>query len=189
MAYPKLTRAAFSRLLLAVLLLAMGGLMLLDNHWQATPPVATAETLLAAGRVPARPLPQSLWPAPLASDTQPSGTPASYIIVHSWAGWCPPCVAELPQLVAMARAVGPQVQVVAISQDTDTAAMQHAIRRAGGEGLANIRWLHSADGTLAQHVFASKQVPESLLASGTPWQVTHHWRGAVAWPTLQEWFK
>lgn len=39
-------------------------------------------------------------------------------IVHFWAGWCPPCVVELPALNQLAGAlVGPKVQIIAVSED------------------------------------------------------------------------
>jgi len=46
------------------------------------------------------------WPAPHAR------------IVHFWGTWCPPCVTELPGLLAFARAMRPHgVEVVAIAVD------------------------------------------------------------------------
>jgi cytochrome c biogenesis protein CcmG, thiol:disulfide interchange protein DsbE len=43
------------------------------------------------------------------------------VVLNFWATWCPPCVAELPSLTAMQRQL-PQVQVLAVSEDTDSQA-------------------------------------------------------------------
>jgi cytochrome c biogenesis protein CcmG/thiol:disulfide interchange protein DsbE len=40
------------------------------------------------------------------------------VIVNFWATWCPPCIEELPSLLAMQREL-PDVTVIAISQDED----------------------------------------------------------------------
>ncbi len=40
------------------------------------------------------------------------------VVLNLWATWCPPCVEELPSLLAMHRAL-PDVEVVAISMDSD----------------------------------------------------------------------
>lgn len=164
-------------LLLSLLALMLALAAWYDHSSQHTPPPADATGLLAAAAIPATPLPSVVtWPA------------APTLVVHSWAGWCPPCVVELPQLLDAARILGPAVQVVAVSQDADPSAMQRAIARAGGEGVANIRWLHDPSGTLALALFGSRQLPETLLAvrpaADAPPTVTHHLRGPVPWPTL-----
>ena len=38
-------------------------------------------------------------------------------IVNVWATWCPPCVAEMPQLRAIERELGPSVALVGVSVD------------------------------------------------------------------------
>jgi len=39
------------------------------------------------------------------------------VIVNFWATWCPPCRAEIPDLVALQAKYGGQLQVIGVSQD------------------------------------------------------------------------
>jgi cytochrome c biogenesis protein CcmG/thiol:disulfide interchange protein DsbE len=41
------------------------------------------------------------------------------VVLNFWATWCPPCVDELPSLVAMQRQMKDQVTVFAVSMDDD----------------------------------------------------------------------
>ena len=63
-------------------------------------------------------------PAPDVVFEDPYGRPARLsdfrgrpVLVNLWATWCGPCVVEMPSLDALARRVGADVQVLAVSQD------------------------------------------------------------------------
>jgi cytochrome c biogenesis protein CcmG/thiol:disulfide interchange protein DsbE len=50
------------------------------------------------------------------------------IVLNFWATWCPPCVEEMPSLVAMQQQLRPGVQVLAVSVDEDPAAYHHFLQ-------------------------------------------------------------
>lgn len=56
-------------------------------------------------------------------------------LVHVWASWCPPCLAELPRLVAAATARG--VPLVLISVDRDWAAVDRVLTAPASTHLAD----------------------------------------------------
>jgi cytochrome c biogenesis protein CcmG/thiol:disulfide interchange protein DsbE len=52
------------------------------------------------------------------------------LILNFWATWCEPCIAEVPSLNQLQRALGPQgVVVVGVSQDEDPKAYQNFLSR------------------------------------------------------------
>ncbi len=60
------------------------------------------------------------------------------LIVNFWATWCPPCVEELPSLVAMQQQMGGKVTVIAVSIDEDESAY-HAFLQQHGVNLLTVR--------------------------------------------------
>jgi thiol-disulfide isomerase/thioredoxin len=72
--------------------------------------------------------------AALAEALRPQGSP---LLVHVWASWCRPCVAEWPSLAEFLRGVeGRGVRLVTLSLDDESgaAAAGRVLRRAGAPG-------------------------------------------------------
>lgn len=51
-----------------------------------------------------------------------------YQLVHFWATWCPPCRAELPTLLAMAKRNRDRLEVWAVSTDREWATVQRFLK-------------------------------------------------------------
>ena len=92
------------------------------------------------------------------------------ILVNVWATWCAPCMAELPELQRLHRALRDRgFTVVAISEDTERA--EQAVRDAVAElGLTFPVWLDP-----------SSQATERLRLSGYPASVVVGRDGVITW--------
>lgn len=86
-------------------------------------PTDTTKTAATAAAVPAHPARQT---APDFDLLGISGTPVrlsdyrgKVVLLNFWATWCPPCVTEIPDLVALREELGTErVEVLGISLDT-----------------------------------------------------------------------
>jgi thiol-disulfide isomerase/thioredoxin len=63
--------------------------------------------------------------------------PGKLLIVHFWATWCPPCVEELPGLLAYAKTIkgDPKVELLAVSVDTDWTTVDTFLEKTKATGL------------------------------------------------------
>ena len=109
-----------SRLPIAVLALAAGGLGFLLAHWQrqdAGLNLPIAASTLSAQQVIGRPAPELAW---IDLEHQPfalSDFRGSAVLLNFWASWCTPCIEEMPVLDAFARDPGNRTRVVGIALD------------------------------------------------------------------------
>ena len=55
------------------------------------------------------------------------------VVLNFWATWCPPCVQEMPSLVAMGARLKNRVTVLAVSLDDDASAYRDFVQKYGME--------------------------------------------------------
>jgi thiol-disulfide isomerase/thioredoxin len=60
------------------------------------------------------------------------------VVLNFWATWCPPCVQEMPSLVAMQKQLGDSVVVLAVSTDQDADAYRKFTQK-NTQGLLTVR--------------------------------------------------
>jgi peroxiredoxin len=79
------------------------------------------------------------------------------VVLNLWATWCPPCVEELPSLLAMHREL-PDVEVVAISMDSDDTVYRSFLLRHHVD-LVTVRDETGRVNTL----YGTAQIPETYI--------------------------
>lgn len=106
-------------------------------------------------------------PQPLARELKP------VTLVHFWATWCPPCLTEIPSLVAWAReARSERFGLVLVAVDDDPEAARKFV------GGADFPLLFDPDWDVA-HRFGTDKLPESHLVVGG--EVVDSFIGAADW--------
>lgn len=88
-----------------------------------------------------KPLSDAAYPALL---KQHSG---KVVLVNFWATWCGPCKKEMPELIAMAKRLGPKFELILISADEagKTAQVSAFLTKLGYQGTVYQRSLEDAD--------------------------------------------
>lgn len=99
-------------------------------------------------------------------------------IVHFWATWCPPCVEELPTVVAWAREAGknPNVELFAVAVDVERKDVDDFLKRTGSTGIPSY---FDPDGRTA-HLLGTDKFPETWFL-GPDGAILGHWIGAKDW--------
>lgn len=80
------------------------------------------------------------------------------VVLNFWATWCPPCIEEMPSLVAMQLRMKDKVTVLAVSTDEDAAAYQRFTEQ-HTSGLLTIR---DADRKSAE-LYGTFRYPETYV--------------------------
>jgi cytochrome c biogenesis protein CcmG, thiol:disulfide interchange protein DsbE len=79
------------------------------------------------------------------------------VIVNFWATWCPPCIDELPSLLALQRRL-PQVTVLAISQDENPDAYRAFLL----QNHVDLLTLRDPSARIP-HLYGTLKIPESYV--------------------------
>jgi cytochrome c biogenesis protein CcmG, thiol:disulfide interchange protein DsbE len=115
------TRPLFTPAAIAVVILALAAGSLLTACSTAAPAVDDAAVVPDTPLVP-------LTGGPETTLRALAGRPA---VVNLWASWCPPCVAEMPDLEAQHRHYGDRVNFVGVTDDADPDAASRLASRLG----------------------------------------------------------
>jgi thiol-disulfide isomerase/thioredoxin len=145
----------------------------------------TVRVLLAA--VGALALLALLWPRDSRSHRKPGGFPvdeagrplalarelAPVTLVHFWASWCPPCLTELPELLAFAReTTTDRFKVLLIAVGDDPRAARSFVRDPNQAIFFDPTWQ-------VANRFGTEQLPEShLVVAG---EVVDSFVGETRW--------
>jgi cytochrome c biogenesis protein CcmG, thiol:disulfide interchange protein DsbE len=107
------------------------------------------------------------------------------VLLNFWATWCPPCVQEVPDLVALQQQVGDKVTILAVSMDQDEAAYE-AFTAKNMPGVLTVR-----DGDhKSSAIYGTFAYPETFLIDKDG-KIQRKFIGAVQWtsPEMIEYFK
>jgi thiol-disulfide isomerase/thioredoxin len=140
-----------------------------------------------------------LWPRGEARGRKPGGFPvdeagrplplvrelAPVTLVHFWASWCPPCITELPELLAFAReATSDRFKVVLIAVGDDPRAARSFVRDPDQAILFDPGWEVASR-------FGTERLPESHLVVGGEVVDTFvgetRWQDAAVRRRIQKW--
>jgi len=104
-------------------------------------------------------------------------------LVHFWATWCPPCLPEMPELVALAQA-NPNITILAFSADRTRTEMERYFSNQFKKLSANFIPVWDENATIAREEFYSFNYPETyiigcagaidekIIGAGRDWQRT-----------------
>ena len=86
------------------------------------------------------------------------------ILLNFWATWCPPCIAEFPQLLALARSLPDDVILLAVAEDKRQIHIDQFLQAHAPDykTVKNLYVVHDKDQTIAQDVFGTVRYPETI---------------------------
>ena len=107
------------------------------------------------------------------------------VLLNFWATWCPPCVEEVPSLVALQQQMGGKVVVLAVSMDVD----EEAYKTFTAKRMPGVLTVRDPDHKSSE-MYGTFAYPESFLIDKDG-KIERKFIGAVEWtsPEMMEYFR
>jgi peroxiredoxin len=103
------------------------------------------------------------------------------VVLNLWATWCPPCVAEMPSLERLHRALSPEgLSVVTVSTDEDEASLREFV----SQRALTIPVLMDPGGRVAAGKYRTTGYPETFLLDREG-RILKHVVGPAEWDSPQ----
>ena len=103
------------------------------------------------------------------------------VVLNFWATWCPPCVAEMPSLERLNRALGPEgLSVVTVSTDEDEAELQRFVSRLA----LTLPVLKDPGGRVAASEYHTTSYPETFVLDREG-RLLEHVVGPAEWDSAE----
>ena len=102
------------------------------------------------------------------------------VILNIWATWCTPCLAEMPQLLSIARANPDDLTLILLSVDSDQAAIAPFFKRHDLTLPDNALVVWDKDKAISKDLFGTVRYPETVLID-TDGLMAKKVSGAVDW--------
>jgi cytochrome c biogenesis protein CcmG, thiol:disulfide interchange protein DsbE len=103
------------------------------------------------------------------------------VVLNFWATWCPPCVAEMPSLERLHRALGPEgLLVVTVSTDEDEA----ELRRFVAERSLTLPVLKDPGGRVVAAEYRTTGYPETFVLDHQG-RLLQHVVGPAEWDSAE----
>ena len=130
------------------------------------------------GLPPGSPAPTFRLPSLAGGEVDLQSLRGRLVVLNFWATWCAPCVAEMPSLERLYRALGREgLTVLSVSVDEDETALRFT-ERAG----LTFPILRDPGGRTAARAYRASAYPQTVVIDAGG-QVKEHWRGPAQWDT------
>jgi len=96
------------------------------------------------------------------ADVTLKSRPEPIKIVHFWASWCGPCVEEIPSLQELAKKLGNQVLIIALSQDSTEQDMLGFLKEHKINSSSNLQFVFDKKPRISS-LYKVEKLPESYI--------------------------
>lgn len=110
-----------------------------------------------------------------------------FTVVHFWATWCPPCMVEMPNMLAALRSVPAGVGVSLVSLDDPAPVAFYArekIATVERAGETHVNWLNDPQQVRAKAILGKVMLPTTLVLDRRNGRIVQQIDGPLDWPPL-----